>query len=86
MNRNSKARNRPIVPMYVAQSQTVPAYISHDDGRKSRCKLVTTMTKRSSHIPMFTIMAMTKSVGTLALTRLDQRNCGVTTLHRMSAQ
>ena len=27
----------------------------HDEGRKSRCRLVTTMTKRSSHMPTFTI-------------------------------
>ena len=27
----------------------------HDDGRKSRCRLVTTMTNRSSHMPMLTI-------------------------------
>src|SRR6266566_3518014 len=46
MNRNTRERKSPIVPIKVAQSHTVPAYMPHDDGRKSRCKLVTTMTKR----------------------------------------
>jgi hypothetical protein len=36
INRKNKARKRPIVPIKVAQSQTVPAYMPHDDGRKSR--------------------------------------------------
>ena len=36
-----------------------------DDGRKSRCRLVTMITNRSSHMPMFTKIEMTKSAGTL---------------------
>ena len=56
MNRNSRQKNSPIVPMNVAQSQIVGWYMPHDDGRKSRCRLVTTITKRSSHMPMLTTM------------------------------
>ena len=44
MNRNSSARKRPIEPMNVAQSKIVPWYMPQDDGRKSRCRLTTTMT------------------------------------------
>ena len=33
MNRNISVANRPIVPMYVDQSQNVGTYMSHDDGR-----------------------------------------------------
>src|SRR4029079_11090561 len=42
MNRKSSEKNSPSVPMKVAQSQIVPEYIPHEDGRKSRCRLVTT--------------------------------------------
>ena len=43
MNRNSRLEKRPMVPRNVAQSHTVPAYMPHDDGRKSRCRLTTMM-------------------------------------------
>ena len=33
MNRNSSHANRPSVPTKVAQSQTVPEYMPHEDGR-----------------------------------------------------
>ena len=56
-----------------------------DEGRKSRCKLVTTMTNRSSHMPMFTTIEITKRIGTLVRTLLNHRNCGVTTLQKMSS-
>src|SRR5262245_41224702 len=85
-NRNSSATNMPIVPIYVPQSQMVGRYMPHDDGRKSRCRLVTTMTKRSSHIPTLTTSETTKSTGALSRTRLNHNTCGPTTLHRISAQ
>ena len=47
-------RNKPTLPNNVAQSQIVGVYIAQLDGTKSRCRLVTTMTKRSIHMPMFT--------------------------------
>jgi hypothetical protein len=44
------------------------------------------ITKRSSHMPTFTISEMTNSAGTLVRTRLNQSACGMTTLQRISAQ
>src|SRR6187397_2859361 len=78
--RNSSARNKPIVPTYKPQSQTVGEYRPHDEGRKSRCSDVTTMTKRSSHMPTLTMSEMMKSSRTFVLIFLIQRNCGMTPL------
>ena len=64
-NRNMRVVKRPIVPKNVMKSQVVGEYISHDDGRKSRCRLVTMMTNRSSHIPTLTNIADTKSAAML---------------------
>ena len=47
--------------MYIPQSQRVPWYMPHDDGRKSRCSDVGMMTKRSSHMPTLTNIAVMKS-------------------------
>src|SRR5579885_2608365 len=85
-NRNSSARNRPIVPTKVPQSQIVGEYMPHDEGRKSRCRLVTTMTKRSSHMPTLTISEMTNSTGTLVRIFLNHSACGIAMLQRISAQ
>ena len=38
------------------------------DGRKSRCRLVTTITYRSSHIPIFTRIAISHRASTLSRT------------------
>src|SRR5262249_38076256 len=85
-NKNSSAKNSPIGPTCVAQSHTVGRYLPQADGRKSRCRLVTTITKRSSHMPTFTTREIRNSVGTLVRTRLNQSACGTRTLQRMSAQ
>ena len=85
-NRNSSARNKPIVPTYRPQSQTVGEYRPHDEGRKSRCSDVTTMTKRSSHMPTLTMSEMMKSSTTFVRIFLIQSSCGVRTLQRISAQ
>src|SRR4029077_12469244 len=85
-NRNSRDRNSPMVPMNVDQSQNVGAYIPQDEGRKSRCRLVTMMTNRSSHMPTFTMIEMTNSAGTLVRTRLNHRACGVAMLQKIRAQ
>src|SRR5215475_221687 len=45
--KNSITKN-PIVPRNVIQSHRVGEYIAQLDGKKSRCKLVITMTNRSS--------------------------------------
>src|SRR5207244_13086494 len=57
--RNRRETNRPIVPRNVDQSQNVGWYIPHDEGRKSRCRLVTMMMNRSSHMPTFPVSDMT---------------------------
>ena len=57
-----------------------------DDGTKSRVRLVTTITKRSSHIPTFTTSAITKTAGMLMRTRRDHSNCGIMILHRIKTQ
>ena len=86
MNRNMSARKSPIVPTNVAQSQIVGKYIPQDEGRKSRWRLVTTMTNRSSHIPIDTTTAIPNSTGGLVRTRLNQRSCGATMLQSISDQ
>ena len=58
----------------------------HDDGRKSRSRLVTTITKRSSHMPTLTTIAITNSMIGLVRTLPDHRNCGETMLQKISAQ
>src|SRR5262245_21403349 len=85
-NRNSSARNKPMVPTYVAQSHVVGAYRPHDEGRKSRWSDVTTMTKRSSHMPTFTISETMKRRSGFVLNFLNQSNCGVSALQTSSAQ
>jgi hypothetical protein len=85
-NRNNSARNSPLVPMKVDQSQNVGAYMPHDEGRKSRCRLVTMMMRRSSHMPTLTTSDNTKSTTTLSRTRFSQRIWGATTLQKSSPQ
>ena len=58
----------------------------HDDGRKSRCRLVTMMTNRSSHIPMFTTSEMMNSMAGFSRTLRNQSSCGITPLQRISVQ
>ena len=42
------------MPINIDQSNIVGEYIAQLDGTKSRCKLVTIITKRSNHIPTLT--------------------------------
>ncbi len=56
-----------------------------DEGRKSRCRLVTTMTKRSSHMPTLTNMAMIQASTGEVRKRFIQRSCTTSTLVRISA-
>src|SRR5581483_6559901 len=79
-NTKINATNSPIVPAKVDQSQMVGRYMPQDDGRKSRCRLTTTITKRSSHMPRFTTSETTKSTSALRRSRRDQRNCGAAML------
>src|SRR3954463_13748655 len=86
MNRKNSARNSPIVPRNIPKSHRVGAYMPHDEGRKSRCRLVTIMTNRSSHMPTLTTSDRTKRSGTLVRARFIHKTCGTITLHVMSSQ
>src|SRR6476619_1221908 len=86
MNRKNSITNSPMVPKNVIQSHRVGQYIPQDDGRKSRCRLVTTMTKRSSHMPTLTTMATAKRPSVLVRTRRNHSHCGVMMLQKMSVQ
>src|SRR4029079_11320039 len=85
-NRKMSDANMPSVPTKVAQSHTVPAYAPHEDGRKSRLRLVTTITKRSSHMPVFTMSEIRKRSGMFVRTFLNHSVCGMTPLQKMSVQ
>src|ERR1041385_3092275 len=86
MNRNTNVRKNPNVPMNMLQSHGDGWYMPHDDGKKSRCKLVTTITKRSSHMPMLTTNESSHSISRLLRIFLIHKNWGVTILHRINAQ
>src|SRR6185436_12432322 len=86
INRNNKLRKSPIVPRNIEKSQIVGLYIAHDDGRKSRCKLVTMITNRSSHIPTLTMIEIINSSATFPRARRDHRICGIKILHRINDQ
>src|SRR5213596_918362 len=80
MNRNSSAKKNPIVPIYMAQSHCDGLYMPHDDGTKSRCRQVTTITNRSSHMPIHTTTEISHSHKRFARIFLNQRSCGVNPL------
>ena len=86
MNKNNRLKNSPIVPINIEKSQMVGRYIAQDEGKKSRCRLVTMMTNRSNHIPMLTINEITNSSGTFHLAFRDHSICGITILHRINDQ
>src|SRR5256714_10296555 len=86
MNKNNSVRNSSMLPKSVAQSQIVGKNMPHADGRKSRCKLVTTITNRSVHIPRSMQSATPRSVTALRRIHGDHRACGTSTLKNMSAQ
>ena len=56
----------------------------HDDGRKSRCSEVGMMTKRSSHMPTLTNIAVMNSITGEVRKRLIHINCGASPLQTMS--
>src|SRR4029079_10852632 len=73
-------------PMYSDQSHIDGAYIAHDDGRKSRCRLVTMMTNRSSHMPILTMIEITNSQNGLSLNRLNHKLWIAITLQKIRNQ
>src|SRR5687767_14532821 len=85
-NRKISEKKKPIVPINIDRSITVGEYIAHDDGRKSRFKLVTMITKRSSHIPRLTTSEIMNSQNGLSRNRLNHRSWIDIPLHRISSQ
>jgi hypothetical protein len=86
MKRKKSARNSPIVPANMLKSQRVGAYMAQDEGRKSRCRLVTMMMKRSSHMPTLTSSDRMKSSGMLSRTLRNQNSWIMTALMAISDQ
>src|SRR5262245_30587550 len=84
MNRQRRKRNSPIEPTYIPQSHFVEWYMPHDEGRKSRCSDVGMMTKRSSHMPTLTNIAVMKSTTGEVRKRLSHISCGASPLQTMS--
>src|SRR5215470_8559702 len=79
-------KKKPSVPTNIEISNTVGEYMPHDDGRKSRWRLVTMITNLSSHMPMLTMIEITNSQNSLSLNRLNQRSWIDAPLHKSSSQ
>ena len=56
----------------------------HAAGMKSRCRLVITITYRSSHIPMLMMIETKNKSGTFLRTQGTQNACTVRQLHTIS--
>src|SRR5262249_4834448 len=84
MNIKKSRVKKPMVPTKTITSHLVNQYMPHALGIKSRCRLITTITKRSSHIPLLTTTATMKSFQGLERTLLNHSNCGIRMLHRIS--
>src|SRR5688572_28089050 len=85
-NRNISEKKNPSVPTNIVMSHIDGAYIPHDDGRKSRLRLVIMITKRSSHIPILTITEITNSQNALSRKRLNHNSWIDIPLQRISSQ
>src|SRR5262245_18609782 len=81
MNKRSMVTNSPMCPSIWPTSTQVGTKYDQLDGRKSRCKLVTMMTKRSNHMPTFTRMDIVNRIHGVLRAFLNQKICGVITLH-----
>src|SRR5437899_10613376 len=86
MNSSIKVRNSPMLPSRVAQSQNVGMYIFQLEGTKSRAKLVTTMTNRSTHIPTLAESATRNSAISFVRIFRDHSSCGSTQLSVINTQ
>src|SRR6185437_8192960 len=75
--------NVPSDPKSVDQSQKVGTKACQLDGRNDRCRLVTMIMNRSSHMPTLMITVMMKSATGLARTRRNQIDCGTMTLQKI---
>ena len=63
----------------------VAEYRPQADGMKSLVSEITTMTKRSSHIPVLMMSDMMNRAATFRRTFSNHSNCGVKILQRISA-
>ena len=81
VNSRNIVKKRPKVPTKVITSTQVGEYVLQLEGRKSRCRLVTMMTKRSNHMPTLMTSESTKMAAGEVRIFLNQKNCGLTTLH-----
>ena len=79
-NNKKQVKNNPKVNRKSPTSYIVGENIAQLDGMKSLCNEVQMITKRSNHIPMFTMIDKMNVHTKLLLTFLNQNNCGVTTL------
>src|SRR5438552_6863164 len=86
MNRKNSKVKKPIVPTKIITSHLVNQYIPQELGRKSRCKLVMTITKRSNHMPVLTTRATQKSFQGVERTLLNHSSWGITILQRTKIQ
>src|SRR5690606_8691594 len=82
--KNSKNRNRKkkMVPKKIVRSTHVGEYDSHFDGKNSRSRLSTMMTKRSAHMPTLIAIDAQNSTQTFRRSLRDQKSCGTSTLPR----
>src|SRR5204863_1562612 len=72
----NNVRKRPIEPAKVAQSHRVGVKLPHSDGMWLRWRLVTTMTKRSHHMPMIMAIEIIDSIASLTRIAGHHRSCG----------
>jgi len=71
-NKKYKKKNNPNEPIKILTSVIVGVYIAQLEGKKSLCNEVTIITKRSNHIPIFTMIDMIKMNQGVVLAHLNQ--------------
>ena len=85
-NSRNRVKNSPKLPSSMPRSTQVGVNMCQLEGRKSRERLVTMITKRSNHMPTFTHMATSMITHRLVRSRLDQNNWGASTLQETIVQ
>src|SRR5215468_5043663 len=83
MNRKNNNVKKPMVPSRVMMSHLVGQYMPQELGIKSRCRLITTITKRSSHIPHWMTQETRNRPSGDERTLLNHSDCGVMMLQRI---
>src|SRR5215468_3112578 len=80
MNSSRSVTNSPMCPSICPTSTQVGTKYDQLDGKKSRCRLVTMMTKRSNHMPTFTSIEVPKISQGFVRAFFHQKICGLSTL------